>query len=354
MIFDLDLQRSRLGEFDRQTLSTAVSELLRAHRLGLHLVIIRRELAQELSRTITLNEQDRATLARVREQYTQTGGLLAHANIFVRIGHYPHNTLRRIGDRIEMSLDGLLDTRILDRAALLLEDAISDGDLFKFMIRNIRDVLRCPPLNYDVVHGGGARTSDIFEHCLADRRIICVVVDTDANAPSKARPAKIAELERRLLHSAWVGGVICPTPVREAENFLPLDLIANLPSARHRGDTLDLFRRIGIQELGVGRNPADAHWLFFDIKEGCCKDRVDKLAVEDRAWIEASLTSAGIDVRSYSFLGFGENVLSQLFASNSLCSQFRTLIRHPDWMLLFRSFFAGFVWSFVANARQAT
>jgi hypothetical protein len=182
MLFYCDLT-SELRTLHEDTLSEAFSELLRAHRLGHHLVVITRESATWLEEHVHLSIPDGAMLRRVAQTYSQTGDLPRRAAVFVRLCANRDSNLTVNGKTVNISIEGLLRYRLLDKVALVSENQAFDGCFYEFLLRNHCDLHSCSPISFDLHHGGGPDTVRVFGALVNDRRIVCGIFDSDRNTP---------------------------------------------------------------------------------------------------------------------------------------------------------------------------
>ena len=161
MIIHIGLSIAELGRLAGPRLGERVGELLRAHRLGNHLVIFDRIVARWIEENIELSPPLHATLTRIAHDYTQTGDLIRRCSDYIKVVADADGVVRRVGKAIEMSFDQLALPYVLDRTALVVEDLESDGKLFDFICHNLRDRVGAPPLAWEIVHGGGERTASV-------------------------------------------------------------------------------------------------------------------------------------------------------------------------------------------------
>lgn len=354
MIFVLDysideLQRTPIGE-----LHESVSELLRAHRLGYHLLVASRDVCAFLLSQLALSGPERATLGRIREQFTQTADLVRRSAWYISIRFHPANTILVAGSRIEISLDQVRRPQLLDRPAVVVEDTVSDGGFYDFVFHNLRDIEGVPPLSFEIFHGGGERSIAVLRSRIRDRRIACVVADKDVDSPLSRVPNKIRQMQVVGIEEGWPLSFVCFPPAKEIENLVPLDVLALLACAVERQNEIETLRRIEEYEIRGGVNRAEAFWHFFDVKRGLDAERLGRMTAEDRAWVEARMTSAALQPERRTMVGFGEQVIAQVLASNLACAKLRTSIRHPDWWNVFQDFVRDVIWICVGGNRQFT
>jgi hypothetical protein len=126
MLFHLDLVEE-LGDIDENVMTSAIADLIRAHRLGHHLVVISRDSASWLQENVDLSTRDAAMLARISQSYAQTGDLRRRATIYVDIVAGRPENLSQSRNAIEVSIEMLVRYRLLEKPILLVENMESDG-----------------------------------------------------------------------------------------------------------------------------------------------------------------------------------------------------------------------------------
>ena len=204
MIFHFDLTAAEIAATSTVMLEGCISEAVRAHRLGQHLIIINRDAADYLAAHVDLNSIERATLSKLRADYTQTAMLTRKASTYIRIAALPSGTIRRIGNAIELSVDQAVLTALYERTVLLVEDENTDGPLFEFLLENLRaKTVGMVPLSFQPFHGGGERIVDVARKRVNERRLVCVIVDTDKFSPVGSPSDKVHKLNRIAYEESW-------------------------------------------------------------------------------------------------------------------------------------------------------
>ena len=351
MIIHLDLSVAELDRLVGPRFGERLSELLRAHRLGNHLVVFDRVVGRWIDEHVELSSPMRATATRIAHDYTQTGDLVRRCSDYIRVIARPEGTVRRAGRAIEMSFDELTSPYVLDRVALVVEDLESDGKLYDFLCRNLRDRLRAPPLAWEIFHGGGERTALVARHKVDDRRIVSVVADSDLYWPSRDISAKHATLIRVVPEQDWPLYFVFTPPCREAENLLPWRTVALLPSAVQRISSLDVALKIHEAESEADVLCHQRCWLHLDLKEGFV---LEKLPEDAREWIAAQLGHARISLEEFEFEGFGDRIFAQVFANGAILAVLRDEIRTREWWEMFGEFVTRLTWIGAGGPRQFT
>lgn len=355
MIIHFDITAAQAATANQNFLLTCVSEALRAHRFGYHLVIINREAADYCAGTLDLTSIDRATLKRLRSDFTQTAGLTAQATFYIRIADLPPGTIRKIGNAIELSIDQAFRGGVYDKTVLLVEDEHTDGPLLKFLLDNLsKKVVGRLPLSFQPFHGGGERIPDIARSRVRERRIVCAVVDTDRKFPDGTPSLKMRRLHQISEDESWPLIFVNATPCKETENFIPIDVVALLECAQGRGTEISIVTNITEREQNAGVAPTDAFWLYFDIKSGCNHEQVANLLHEpEKKWILTKIAYAQIE-SPFAIAGFGGHVVPQVLNTNAACARFREELRRNDWWQVFGGFISNIAWLTVGGTRQFT
>lgn len=351
MLFYLD-SADGLEALDRDTLSSAVSDLIRSHRLGYHLVVINRAAAGWMRDNIDLSNSDGAMLLRIAQSFAQTGDLRRRAKVYVNLTANRGLDLTVAGNSIFVSIDRLPQYRILERAILLIENLDADGDLYDHLFRNHCDLHSCSNVSFDRHHGGGADLPVVFSHLVRDFRIVCAVVDSDKRSPV-TNTQKEANLARIKHEANWPICFFSTTPCHESENILPMGLVMELPSGI-RNRTNRVLLRVDAEERLRGGRLEDRYWLFFDVKEGLTREKFEGMGQLDREWVAAKLQYAGVDPLGEDLAGYGDRVIRQVFAENRFQGELRKLTRHGDWRQVFSSFLEDIVWALVAPRKVVT
>ena len=335
-------------------LRASVRELLRAHRMGHHLLVIGRAEAEWLRINLALDSAEKALLSELALEFTQTADLLRRApRMIVVVPHHLEQQSQSNGV-YRLSLQDAAKPYFLDRVAVIVEDIQSDGGLYSLILQALRFASKANPINWELFHGAGDRLSAVFEAKIAERRVACAIIDTDYDAPRTQAPAKAQQLRAIAQGLKWPHFTVTVLPCREAENLIPLDVVVLLPSAVERQETVNILQSIEALEDRKELPASDRFWLHFDIKQGMNATRVKKLNAEDRAWIEARLDMAGLDLSKASILGFGERVITQLLESNQACAEIRNAVSTKRWRESFAASFSELMWMCLAPRKKIT
>jgi hypothetical protein len=354
MIIHFEFTHNELAALRSELLQEVCSELLRAYRRGYHIVVIERATAAWLSENVELTAQERATLARISAEYTQSGDLIRRCSVYIRVGSFAHGTVRRIGRAVEVSPDELIRPHILDRVAFVVEDIAHDGHLYEFIANNVRDRIQAPAVVWEIVHGGGERTYDVAVDKIRAHRIVAAVLDSDRDAPTDEF-RKIERLADAAARMAWPLCFFLSPPCREAENMLNPNVIAQIPSAVNSRQSLEMLLAIGNAEQEAGMERHEVLWLYFDLKEGCSTAKLGNCHADAQRWILSRLgLVGGLNMESFVLPGFGGNIISQVMSSNAISAVLRAEIRTRAWLELFGSFFVELTWICAGGRPQFT
>ncbi|WP_262049079.1 hypothetical protein [Bradyrhizobium sp. Bra78] len=351
MLFHLDLVE-QLAAVDRGVLGAAIADLIRAHRLGDHLVVVSRDSASWLQAHVDLSARDTAMLSRISQGYAQTGDLRRRAKIYVDIVAGAPRRISQAGNSIQVSIELLVRYRLLERPLLLVENMDSDGDLYEFLFENHCDLHHGSSVSFDRQHGGGADLAMVFERLARNTKIVCAIVDSDRASPD-APNLKLAQLERLKQQLNWPLCFPTSPPAHEAENLVPLPIVMNLPSGV-RNPTNTILLRVSQEEISNGHPLAEQFWLFFDVKEGSTPQKFGRMTENDQAWIISKAKLANIDPSEHSVAGYGDRVIGQVFAENKFKSELRKETRHPNWRDVFAGFLDEIIWVFLAGRKIIT
>jgi len=351
MILHFDFSIPDLERLDRSLLRDGLVELLRVHRCGYHLLIFNRNVGGWIKGNLDLPASAVAMVDRISSNFTQTADLIRRATDYIRIALFEQSTIQKNGRAVEMSLDQVVAPHVLERSLLLIEDIESDGKLYAFLLQNLKDKLNVPPLKWELMHGGGDRIRAVAKEKLSDRRIIAAIVDSDLRGPSAQRCSKEEGLCRVASENSWPLLFSFVPPCREAENIIPWSILALTPVAVDRRSDLDVCLVVAEAESRVNMPEHESVWLYLDLKEG---HRHEKLSKLQAGWLEERLLLANIAAGDFAFVGFGEKIMSQVFASNAILAELRRAIRSDDWMRVFGEFFIRLAWIFAGGRVQYT
>lgn len=139
-----------------------VVELLRADRKGNHIIVIPRITCQWLRETLDLSQIDRAHLRRLESRFTQLGGLYKQAAIFTTVYLNFDSEFKFEGKQLQISMRLLLEGNLLDPPVFLVEDSVSDGGFYGWILKEVSNRTGISYLKFELHNGGGSRIYDLF------------------------------------------------------------------------------------------------------------------------------------------------------------------------------------------------
>jgi hypothetical protein len=334
-----------------ERLPNAVSEILRAHRQGNHLLVVERAVAEKLS-GLQVSGSDVALLRRLAAEFTQTGALHRRSQVYISIQNSFDDYVERAGACVHVSLGTMLQSRLTDPTTLIVENIATDGWLLEQILTVTALRNRLGTINLDTVHGGGDDIANVLDVLIPKLKNIVVLVDSDKNAPMSPPPAKLARLDKVVKKHAWEFiKVDCP-PCRELENLIPLDVLMALPSGLGC-DANPVLLRVAEAEERDALEPLDRLSLYLDLKLGITEKSLADLSANERAWIEEKIKLGGFE-SDVQVPGYGDKLINQIKADGRHISDFRSSLQRNDWLSKFASFFSDILWYFVANRRLIT
>jgi len=291
-------------------------------------------------------------LERIALEYTQKAELPRRASTYIHVS--PTRSAPNERNGIAIGFKELLDSRILDRSVLLVENIRRDGLLYGELLNSHFDLHHCPPPAYEPMHGGGADLTTVFVEQIKRGRIVCGIVDTDRNSPISQAFTKRDAMRRIADEMNWPLAFAISPPCREAENCLPMGLIMDIQSGRSNGSNPH-FLQISDKEIENKHDCCATFWLFVDLKEGISVETLAKVVnVEERAWLDAKLELIGLDISKYPLQGYGMKIFDQMATHGQHVADLRTLTRQNDWRTIFADFLNYLVWIFAGGRRIAT
>jgi hypothetical protein len=353
MLFYLDSSADELSScLDEGRLAAVASDLARARRNGDHLIVISRSTAEWIKDNVDLSNRDKAILTQIAQEFTQTGNLRNTARCYVRISTEASASVTIRESVISMPVRYITQHQLLERPILLVENRESDGEFYEFILHNHCDLHTCPYVSYDIYHGGGADLPKVFSRLVAERKVICSVIDGDRSSPLSSE-TKRRRIQRIKEEAGWPLAFALSPPCREVENMLPMTLVFGLSSG-FRNASNSVLLKIQEQEVARRHSANEYYWLFFDVKGGLSLTKLSGLAPLERNWIEEKLALAGFDATKRNLSGYGDNVMRQLFEGNNRAKELRRMTRQQSWRVCFSVFVEELIWPLAASPRVIT
>ena len=331
-----------LETLEPETLELPLSELLRAHRNGFHLVVIERNTAEFLIHKVSLSGSDKALLKRLHQQFTQNGRLHERAPVYIEV-NVGGDAIKKEGRCFRVPLNFIGANTFGAPSQLLTEDANYDAKLINFILRSVRDVSGAPTFSFVEEHGGGASTLQRYISGLCGKKIGICIMDTDRKSPF----ADICGITKQAItargESNWPLFDVVPLPCHELENVVPHTVVSTLNCAAGCEWNSKIPRIENWERLGR-KSENEAFWLFFDVKRGLSHVDVELLSEKEVAWVQPRLNVLGTLPAGWTYPGYGKSVVAQLLDNNRALDAFRKAIRHSAWQRIFVQYFVNIIW----------
>lgn len=328
------------------------SEILRAHRMGIHLLVLDRQLAASLAR-LPFAEHEKALITRLSQEYTQTGRLHEFATAHIQIKNEIGSEVTVSGSSVLVPLNVLSETRALERPALLVENGSSDGWLYNEIIKYVSERSGRGNVAVEIVHGGGTSTPDVLSALVRDRRIVYAIVDSDRDCPTSPASPTLEKVGKVTKSGNWPLAKAGSPPVREVENVVPIDLLFQLACGKGNS-TNSILIEIAEAEIKGGAVATDMYMNFFDIKLGLSSQKLKSLSPAAQEWISSKLALAGHVHDNWTIGGYGERVVPQISADGYFIAELRRLMSGSIWRSIHWGFFTFVAWFFVSAKRVFT
>jgi hypothetical protein len=344
MLIKFALVPEQLSSIDPAVLENIVSELLRAHRHGFHLLVLSRQAAEFLCKHITLAPRDLALLQRLSSEYTQTGTLWRRASTYLEVSIDSHFDLR--DNAIITPITYLGPANIGQPGGLLIEDAHNDGFVIDFILRNVRDIFGAPRSSFVLQHGGGGGLVRRFEEAVELRSITLCILDTDMKSPRD----NLCAVSRKVLAACsptWPPVIAKTLPCHEIENVIPHEVLRMLRCAE--GCNWNTFvPMVEAWEETTSIPRTERFWLFFDVKGGLSSEAASKINPLDKKWLDDRLKIAGLTAAPWIHTGYGTNVISCLRVDNAAQAELRRHVRSKNWLAVFSPMCSQLLWFFAS------
>lgn len=350
MIFYLNVPIKDLQEKNDNSVAVFFQELIQSSIHGKHLIIISRKNCEWALLNISLNEQQKARLSSIKEDYTQNAGILRHAKCFMNIEIGNATLAEQESGRYEIGHCRLLESRFLDNTEFLVENAENDAEFYDLIFSKISKYHLIRSYKFDIVNGGGSTTAVNFRRLIFDKRVVVCLTDSDRDSPS-CRPADtFRNTEQEARKQKFVGTLFC-TLGKEAENHIPLEILIEhglAPNANAANKLKEL------KDRQVVTDSADCLWLYFDVKDGVKSEKLlAKTAPEYREWLLKKYPVLGDGSNHFEIFGFGPAILRRFLECHTAVRDFVLHMRSPEWENRFGDLFDTLYWYFVAEKRTS-
>ncbi|WEK05364.1 MAG: hypothetical protein P0Y65_03655 [Candidatus Devosia phytovorans] len=331
---------------------TGVSELLRAGRLGRHLVIIDRLIIARLL-DFDISPHDRSFLERLAQQFTQTGRAHQFSTAYIEVANNQAAEPAVSGSAVTVPFKMLVTSDILEPAKLITENIDNDGWLYSIVIQYFAERVGRGHVSVELLHGGGADTPKVLTNALSEKRIVVTLVDSDRDCPTGPKSETLKKVEKICDDSEWVLAKSGTPPCREIENLIPIDILTALQCGVGHASNAILIN-IDNAEHNNGTTSADRHWNYFDLKKGQSSNQILKTNDECRQWITGKIALALDTDNDWEVPGYGDNIVSQLRSNGVRIAEFRRAMSTSHWNEKFGAFFSFIAWFFVGAQRLIT
>ena len=366
MIFYLECSVHDLAAADRGELEDLFSGLVDADRFGRHFFVAQREHCTWAMENLELSGQSRAHLDSIREKYPERYSLIkneyAHVNVILGADCVSVDGAATFSVGHKKLLEG---EYLQSKTSLVTEDVERDAKLYGGILREVRRFCSGPSFCFEPVHGGGARTSAVFDLEVRKNRVVVCIVDHDKSAPTDRQSSTaraVMENYRRRNMDAWPNnvcfiGIALVTVGRELENFIPYSVLKCIPRYRDYRD-FDVLDQIMRQDRDVERS--DMFWLYFDIKEGMCGTKLQEKVLEGALsnvavdWICGKVRCERQNLSEVEISGFGQNVVEAVLENYEALGKFHTCVRGEYWRNVYGEYFEKILWYLAAPSRERT
>ena len=342
MIIHLNATPDELSIENENRLSVVIEELLQSYRRGHHLVIIDRDTTRWLVARGGISSSGLSLLTRLTSEFTQTGALIRSSSALVSLRT---SSCTRVvqNNEIAITFQEFLTLPLAEPATLLLENAVNDGELFIFLLDNLARRRGISRLALRLEHGGGADTGNQLRRLLCERRAVFCAIDRDSLGPSSPPSPKVRAIEKIVEQASWPLSGWAVTPGREAENFLPISVLALL-QCWHGNSSREVLVRL--VEAQPSEFASDGFWLHFDVKDGLTQTEVNKLSNDEKARIVNCLGKIGrSDIPLIE--GFGDSVVQCWKAEPRAKSALAAAMQTESWRGAFEDFFVSMLSLFI-------
>ena len=354
MLIHISTTCEYLASVKPPALSEVLNEILRAHRLGHHIVIIERDVSEWIKVNVPLNSSELNILKRITSELTQSWGLVGRSKMFVRLVDCVKGEYRKLGAAIEIPILDVSVLRILERPLLLVENAETDGEIYKLLLKRLHSRLGIPSPQFDVDHGGGSSLLTIFRMRVKDQRIVAAIFDSDMKHPDPKAYDKANEFSGIQAAAKWPFCFWFTPPCHEVENIIPLDVIRVTKYLDQCG-SLETLLKISDIEKENGELLNNRFWLFFDTKKGLNPDIYEKLPSEAaKNWVREKMELCGLDPSADVLVGFGERIVPILMAEKYAVANLGEEIKRKAWLDVFREFLEDIMWVLAGGKRIYT
>lgn len=350
MLIRIDLTLDQVAEIDRAEAGYFFGEILRASRLGFHRIIFPRFLADWIIQNLPLSEIDSSHLRRLRSEYTQLAGQIEQAPIFLSVVRGGDFRVPEVGRGLIVGLELLVRGRYLQNSALLLENAVNDGQFFDLIIQHEVKRITFGKVSYELFNGGGATTAAELERLVATQRIVTCICDTDLKVPGGSKSSTYNTMMHKASSIPLIGYAM-GTPCSEAENFIPLKVLEILYGNSHFDSCNFLASVMARQGSCEG---SDCFWMHFDFKNGWASVLPHLNTDAKLDWACRKLGVSKGDLSGITLNGFGNGIIPTFLSHDAAQAEFFRFTRSQYWILNFSDWLARLLWVICGRAELRT
>lgn len=350
MIIFLSINEDNFFDPSDATITLLFSELARSSRMGFHRVVIPRQIAKWAAANLEISIQDKKHIERIGQEYTQLGGLAHEAGAILRVLSDGSDLVQNNEGNWSIGYTRLLESNYLERTTVLLENGVNDGGFFTLLFSHEAKRKNFGDVSFHISNGGGGSTAAELRRIAADKRIVLCICDHDMLTPYGCRSETCNAVFRTAEEIEFVG-YATSTPSHEAENILPIEIVAKTKNSQIDEATFDYLKLM--QEQGE-IDPGDCMWLYFDAKNGIEKTSLSKYCtqIDSIRWISNKYKVAEELFFDVNFPGYGNNIIYNFMNNNELQSEFYTFTRSRYWHDHFSDWFDNILWYLCGRKQQ--
>jgi len=343
MIIKFDVGIDDLLNCPADSLEEFICELSRASMRGYHYVVISRKVASWCMEHLHLSRRDRAQLDKLHREAMERFGFLRRAQLVLNVAVGTTGIERFGAQEFRIGHAACIRSEFLEKPVLLVENAASDGDFFGHILDRCRRKMGLKQLHYEIRHGGGTNIIRESSRLLVEKRVFCVIIDSDKLSPH-CGPSSVAKSVKRELAEQTCAAALLVLPCRDVENLLPIDLIEKHNICPEYD--FELFRKL--ERLHENREYDDVKespLIYFDMKEGLSLKKIGGMSENSpsRKWLEVAFREK--DERPISSIsGFGDNLLTEFRKNGVAMSEFLARTQENEWWHHFAGIFCQALW----------
>ncbi|MGA4551061.1 hypothetical protein [Methylorubrum aminovorans] len=352
MLIHWDFSEEQLRSFDKELIEAFAGEMIRAKRLGHHIISISRRTASWIINSLEISNFTRVQLEIMSREYTQTGNLRKQASIYLEIAPFAHDFEVSQANRVDMSINCTMKHNVFAKSNIIVENIDNDGWFIDFVFQGVRSLSRLPKPAMHFLHGGGGDILRVLKYECEQKSIVCAFMDSDKKAPSSHMDQKVQDPVRICSDAAWPLSFVEATPCHEIENFLPFSVVSDL--AKHdSADSIKIIQGIIEHERLNSTENEQLYWRWFDIKNGfteACHKHLGENAIN---WHCEKIDTVHNGQIRY-IKGFGEFLIQRSARDNKVKSALIKALNSREWIEEFREFFLRIGWIFAAQKAKFT